>query len=80
MEHLQQIVSPLERTQELAEVMRSDRPGTLREYIAQQVEMAYLAGVNKSNLRRSGSELVPQETGEVLTLARAYCKDKGFKI
>lgn len=78
MEDLQQIVSPLERTQELAEVMRSDRPGVLREFIAQQVEMAYLAGANGLDIRKHRDNLMV--TGEPLVKARNYVKDKGLRI
>lgn len=81
MEHLQQIVSPLERTQELAKVMRSDRPGTLREYIAQQVEMAYLAGANGLDIKVQQLHTANlKDTGEVLVKARNYVKAKGLRI
>lgn len=81
MEDLQQIVTPLKRTQELAANMQQDRPGPWREYIANLVEMAYVAGANGLDVRGNHKHTTDlQTTGEVLVKARNYVKDKGLRI
>jgi len=41
------------------------------------VQDAYLAGINKVNLTESRKEPII-DTGELLVLAKNYCKDKGL--
>jgi hypothetical protein len=49
-----------------------------RCYIGQLLEMAYLAGLNKVNIREGVRNI--KDTGEARTLARNYVRDKGFPI
>ena len=52
----------------------------LRELIGNLVEMAYLAGANGLNITQSQAhESKLACTGEVLTKARIYAKDKGLR-
>ncbi len=81
MEDLQQLVTPTERNLMLKQACLTDfTVGNVRTLIADMVEMAYLAGANKVNLRRLGSSPEPDVTGENLVLARAFVKDKGLRI
>lgn len=54
-------------------------PDQLQEYIAAQIEMAYIAGANRLDVNDIPSKGIDY-TGQTLVLARGYVKDKGYRI
>lgn len=82
MEDLQQKVSVNDRTIELAQLAREQHTvAKFREFIAEFGEMCYLAGANKLNItEQQVGKMDLDNTGQTLTKARNFIKDKGFKI
>jgi hypothetical protein len=72
MEDIQEPVKKIRRYQ-----LMSGSPSRMR-YIAELIEMAYLAGLNKVNIREGIRDI--KDTGEARTLARNFVRDKGFPI
>lgn len=85
MEDIQDKIHPYQRAKEfffkVHEAWEAKDQGKLLEYVAGQIEMAYIAGANNLNL--SGRMVLPshlKDTGEVRVAAGNYVKDKGYKL
>ena len=53
-------------------------PDKLQEYVADQIQMAYIAGVNRLDLNDIPVHGI-DDTGKTIVLARGYVKDKGYR-
>lgn len=60
------------------EVEQTQEVDQLQEYIADQIEMAYIAGANRLDVNDIPVKGIDY-TGQTLVLARGYVKDKGYK-
>ena len=78
-EHITQKVNYLQRFEILVEVESKDYSfSTIQAYLAEQIEMAYVAGANSLDVNCIPSKGV-RDTGQVIVLARNYVRDKGYR-
>lgn len=50
----------------------------LQEYVAEQIEMAYIAGANRLDVNDIPGHGI-DDTGQTIVLARGYVRDKGYR-
>lgn len=80
MEDIQTKVPIGERTVQLAGLVNEPHAVALiRDMLAEQVRLAYIAGACGLDLSQQPIKGVP-DTGEVAVRASIYAKDKGFKL
>lgn len=87
MEQITDKVDILSRTTSLGKLLLdkqgvpvSDIMEDIRDYVAPLIEQAYLAGYNNVNISAGMPRKRIEDTGQPLANARAFVKDKGFRI